>query len=140
MKLKRLYERDAAGGVARNAEGVPKVTDVKVLHETKSGRQNFTPNFVTGGAAEGWLVLGDGKITIKSTDGDLVYVIKRQPGYYCCHCQKRLDDGSGQLTPEGTFGSRRHVDALHKSKKSPDPNNPSGYRKDNYFACDKEVN
>lgn len=128
MYLKRLYKLRDDGELVRDEKGEPTVIGVRVLTETKNGVQKFTPNLVEGGAAEGWLSVANGKITIHGENGDCVYAIKRPPGYYCCHCQKKLSDGAGQP----------HVTANHKDVVSLDRRNPSGYRKDNFYYCTKE--
>jgi hypothetical protein len=114
MWLKRIMERK---GDELSVKGI------KVLHA--SDEHHFSPRLIEGGVSEGWLSMGKGKITIHGEGGDVVYNIARAPGYYCCHCNMKLDDG-GVL-------AQSHV-ATHKAKKSPDKNNPAGYRKDNFYA------
>lgn len=84
---------------------------------------------IEGGAAEGWLSLGGGKVTIAAEGGDVVYAIERPPGHYCCHCDAKLD---------GEHQARAHVASNHKGKASPDEKHPAGYRKDNFYSCVKE--
>ena len=106
---------------------VPPVVAIKVLRAGKT--QHFSPHLIEQGSLQGWLVLADGKVRIKGYDGDVTYKIERTPGYFCCHCQKPLDDGkSGSV----------HVQGTHAGAKSPDPGNPIGYRKDNFYDCVKE--
>lgn len=118
MLLKRVY--DLSGDR-------PRVSGVKILRA--GPRQNLSPRFIEGGVAEGWLSMGKGKVVLHGEDGDVVYRMERIPGYYCCHCGRKLDDGPG---------GQVHVAAAHKGTKSPDPSNPAGYRRDNFYACVRE--
>lgn len=147
MLLKRLYDREESGELKLHeeerldyskldekgqptlvTEKVPQVIGVTIKRPDK-GRHNFSPRFLERGMAEGWLMREGNKITLKADNGTLVYTIERTPGYFCCHCKMPLDDGAGKA----------HVQAAHKGEKSPDPNNPAGYRKDNFYACVREV-
>lgn len=116
LVLKRLY--DAKGAV----------TGVEVKYAKAVGsEQHFSPRLIEGGIAEGWLSTDyTKKLTIDGENKELVYEILRRPGTYCCHCDKSVDD-----SPAGAA----HVAAAHKGKKSPDPSNPSGFRRDNFYAC-----
>jgi hypothetical protein len=80
---------------------------------------------------EGWMSLADGHIVLKVERGEaspIVYRIVSPPGFYCCHCEKALDDGSA---------ARAHVAAAHEGQASPDPDNPAGYRRDNFYRCER---
>lgn len=130
MLLKRLYDHTG---------GAPAVRGVKVLRT--SPRQHFSPRFIEGGIAEGWLSMADRAITIHAEGGRITYRIERGPGYYCCYCGKKVDDSSG---------ARAHIQAAHASRvaagdeeagtvpPSPDPENPAGYRKNSYYDCVRE--
>ena len=120
MMLKRIFDHSGE---------TPRVSHLRVLHA--GPRQNITPRIIGQGAEEGWLSMGGGTITLKTVDGqpDLVYRIVRAPGLYCCHCETRLPDQTG---------ARAHVAEHHPAVPSPDANNPSGYRRDDFFACVKE--
>lgn len=130
MYLKRTYHQDKlvrdekTGKVTEVKPGA--VSGVKILRA--GARQNFSTKIIEQGVAEGWLSLGQGKITIKAEGGDVSYTIERAPGYYCCHCNEKLDDG--------TAGAA-HVSEEHKDAESPDPGNPAGYRRDSFYACAK---
>lgn len=130
MYLKKLYEKDDAGNPV-------KVSGVKLLERrdpetgkrvpAASVRQKFTPRKVFEGTAQGWMSVGQGKITVHTENqGDLVYRIEREPGIYCCHCGSQLPD---QVTARG------HVSKEHAGEKSPDSNNPAGYEDARYFDC-----
>jgi len=118
MWLKRVMDRSG---------DEPKVKGIKVLHA--GDEHHFSPRLIEGGVSEGWLSMSQGKIIIHGEGGDVAYKIVRAPGYYCCHCNAKLDDGGAT--------ARAHL-ATHKAKKSPDVNNPAGYRKDNFYAGVKE--
>jgi hypothetical protein len=100
-------------------------------------RQHFTPGLVEGGQGEGWLSVQGDRLTIHGTTVSngreritpVVYRILRAPGYYCCHCQKAVIDAPT---------AKLHVEAQHPGVASPDPANPAGYRRDNFYACERE--
>ena len=119
MLLKRLYD------VSDPAK--PVVNGVRVLRA--KDRQRFSPDMVEKATAEGWMVLSDGKITLKAESGSIVYRIKRVSGYYCCHCKAPMTDGAA---------ARLHIEKEHAKKPSPDRSNPSGYERIHYFDCVKE--
>jgi hypothetical protein len=95
---------------------------------------HFSQGLLDRCIADGTLSISNGKLTFKTADGipDLVYTIISPPGMFCCHCGESMSDGSA---------ARRHIINSHAGKASPDMNNPSGYRQDNFFLClkDKEV-
>lgn len=142
MRLKRIYDqsklkRDKTTGAVTNI--MPgAVKGVKVMRIDK-GVHHFTETFINAGLVEGWLSMGGGKLTMTADDGEKVsYRIIRTPGIYCCHCDLKLGghrDGNG---PDNKNAQTylEHV-ATHK-KASPDPNNPSGYRDDNFYCCVNE--
>lgn len=126
MYLKRQYD---------HSSGKPVVSGVKLLRANK--RQHFSQSFIDGGMAEGWLSVGGGKITVTGTNGKAEYLIVARPAIYCCHCDEQIGALNEGATPEGAKKMRAHVDGAHKGIVSPDPNNPAGYRQDNFFACVK---
>jgi hypothetical protein len=115
--LKRLYDHSGKE---------PKVSGVNILRHGKT--QKFSPRLVQGGLSEGWLEITGDTITINGKNKKLVYRIDTNPGYYCCFCNASVGDSSGATV---------HLSKEHKGKKSPDKSNPSGYRKDNFYACTK---
>ena len=152
MLLKRLYQKDKEGAlvdadgrqltkktISGGKESITALVDsdgevreavvvgVKVKHA--GDKQHFSPRIIERGVAEGWMSLERGVITIHSDEGDVVYKIKAPPGYFCCHCLQPLG---------GEASSRAHLADAHKGAKSPDAENPAGYRKNNYFDCVKE--
>jgi hypothetical protein len=116
MLLKRVYDHSGKQ---------PKLDHVKVLRA--NDKQHFSTRFVEKSTADGLMSLREGKI-ILHTRPELTYRIVRQPGYYCCHCHQAVDDGAS---------ARLHLESQHKGKKSPDPGNPAGYRRDNFYACER---
>lgn len=118
MMLKRVYD---------HSTGSPVLDHVKVL---RSGAlQNFSTRFVEQGMADGLLTLSGDRLVLH-TKPELGYQVLRRPGYYCCHCNAPLDDAAN---------AKAHLDKEHNGKASPDPGNPAGYRRDNFYAC-KRVN
>lgn len=136
MRLKRIYhqdklERDKAGAVTKMLPGA--VKGVQVLRAGR-GIQHLSRNFIDGGVREGWLVMGEGQVMIRPVEGPaVIYRIVRAPGHYCCHCDAAIVD-AGQMTAGQTKG-QRHVAEAHRGQPSPDPNNPAGYRRDNFYTC-----
>ena len=65
-------------------------------------------------------------IVIDAISGPLVYEIMRRPSRYCCFCQIPLINEAA---------AKVHVIDRHPKAVSPDKQNPSGYRKSNFFAC-----
>jgi len=118
MQLKRVFDKDKSKGL--------KLDHVKVL--TSSEVQKFSTGFVEKQTASGLVSIGDGKITLKTVP-PLSYKIVRGPGMYCCHCDAPLDD-----RPEALL----HLKASHDGLESPDKQNPSGYRVDHFYFCEKE--
>ncbi len=110
----------------------PAVSYVEV--KSASREWHVPPSLVEQGAAEGWLTLGDGRITLKTAGSldNVVYRIVRVPGHYCCHCGEKIeDDGRGTQ-------AREHLAREHTDVRSPDPQNPSGWRRDAFYACELE--
>lgn len=116
MLLKRIYDRSS---------GKPVLDHIKVLRA--GDKQHFSTRFIATGQTIGYVSVADGMITL-TTKPKLVYNIIRAPGYYCCHCDAPMSDGAE---------ARGHLEVEHKGKKSPDPSNPAGYRKDNFYACER---
>lgn len=128
MLLKRLYSHDGP---------YPSVRGIKVLRAGE--RQHFSPRLVEGGVAEGWLSMAEGKIVIHGEDGRVVYRIERTPGFYCCHCGRKLDDSPGAKTHvEKTHGQLGPDGSVVSMPPSPNPENPSGYERINYYDCVKD--
>ncbi len=115
MLLKRLHDEQK------------KVRGVRVLRAGE--KQHFSPDLVLKAQAEGWMVMADGKITIKGEAGDVVYRIVREPGYYCCHDGAPMPDGEA---------ARSYIAEKFPGKPSTDRNNPSGYARIHHFECVKE--
>ena len=68
-----------------------------------------------------------GNIVLHAKPKDLTFKILLSPGYFCCHDNKSLG---------GEQECRDYVAANFKGVESPDKENPSGYRKDNFHACE----
>ena len=109
---------------------LPVVSGVEILRA--KGPHKFSPRFVEGGVMEGWLVLGRGMVTVHGSNGDAVFRIVTQPGYYCSHCGAKLDGGSDGVEQKKHL-AEKHTGVDGKVTKSPDPDNPSGYRLDLFY-------
>lgn len=110
--------------------GVTVDNDLPAVH-------HFAPKTVQAGLVEGWLSIGDGRIVVRTTKGDVAYRIAHGPGRaVCCKCGDTLDM-EGQATSAGLVERRlAHVGAC--DGKGEDPNNPAGYRVDLYWDCELE--
>ena len=110
-----------------DANDPPKISHIEV--KRVGDKQNLSPGFIDRGIAECWLSIGNGKITIKTVDGepDLVFDIKRVPGHYSCFTGEKLN---------GEDDAKAHVKA--QKDDSPDPEHPSGYRQNLYYECVRE--
>jgi len=153
MKLKRLFDWSAPrrswpknvtarheplvapDGTVITEQITPPVRCVRL--RTAPERQHFSQGMVEGAMAEGWLAITRDRIVISSEDGPVAYDIERRPGRYCCHCGEKLadDDHTNPASPGAL--ARQHVEAEHKGKKSPDPENRSGYCCIRYYDCVK---
>ena len=108
-------------------KSIPPVVAIKILNA--SPVMHFSPRLIEQGSMQGWLTVSSGKVILKGVDGEVSYKITDVPGFFCCHCNMPLTD---------ELASRLHIKETHGKKKSPDPSNPSGYRKDNFYNCVKE--
>ena len=136
MELKRLYKKDALGGVVyeidKHSDGYfPVVIGVEIKRLPVNGKQKLSPKLIKQGKEQGWLTISDDLIQINDTKFKIVGV----PSHECLHC------GHVDLSQDMTGQTcRNHIAAKHKGKKSPDPdNNPSGYVRHNYYMTEVEV-
>lgn len=144
MMLKRIYKTPPDWAPVRNVRGPdgtlpdptrpegaclnpPALDYVSLGHTGIDRRQNFSERLIQTAIAEGWCSLGQGQLTLHVMPEDLVYTIERLPGVYCCHCGARLEAGDR--------AARAHVAQQHAGAASPDPANPSGYRRVNAYEC-----
>lgn len=117
MQMKRLYDADK------------KMVGVKIVH-LSPGRQHFRPELFMSSLAAGWASMVDNKYVIHNTGGDdAVFTVVSKPGYYCCHDEEPLAN---------EVLAKAHVATQHAGVASPDKQNPSGYRKQNFYHCNKE--
>lgn len=118
MLLKRVYDS--------SDPAAPQLDHVRLLHA--GVRQRFSPRFLHQAQADGWVIL-DGDRLMFQTRPVVTYRVERPPGTYCCHC--------GAAAP-GTLEAQAHLKAVHAGVRSPDPMNPAGYRRDNFYECRRE--
>lgn len=105
-------------------DGVLDYVEVK----QSSIEQNFTQEFINDSVSSGLMSFSKGKI-ILHTKPELIYAVVRTPGFYCCHDNEKL---SSELD------AKTYTNNKFNGIKSPDDNNPVGYRKDNFFHCVQE--
>jgi hypothetical protein len=138
MLLKRHYRRTPKGELVTP----PQLDHVEVKHTGTKAEQNFSESLVRNGVAGGFVTLGKGRLVLHVKPEDLVYAIKRVPGYYCCHCGVALPDAGAFVSvshlPGVTVGMQ-HVADAHGKAKSPDPGNPSGYCRLNHYETTLEA-
>ena len=91
-------------------------------------RENLPTAFVDRAVLEGWATLDRGKLVLHAKP-KVTYTILRGPGRYCCH------DDTGPF--ESAEAAAAYVAANFDGADSPDPDNPAGYRVDNFYACEK---
>ena len=119
MEIKRVFKTDNDG------QPTDDLDYVRVSRVSK--RQNFTQRFIDRAIQEGFASLVKGELVIHARPDELIYKILRMPGYFCCHDNAPL--GSEKEAVE-------YLDANFDGAASPDANNPAGYRKDNFLACE----
>jgi hypothetical protein len=122
----------------------PPIDHFIIRHTGTHKEQNFSDRMVQAGLVAGFASIANGELTLKAEPEDLVYKILRGPGYYCCHCGEQLVDANlfvkDPKTGESTEVTRGmvHVDTVHNGEESPDPSNPSGYRRVAGYECELE--
>jgi len=117
------------GGDGKMKVAVPPVRGITVLRARSV--QRFTQNLINGGLREGWLGMSGGRIHITAESGNLTYLIIRTPGAYCCHCDESVPGGG---SPASAEESLTHVAQAHPEETCPDPQNPAGYRVENFYT------
>jgi len=117
MEIKRIFKKDADGEMVLETIKVKRISKI----------QNFTQKFFDKALREGFASMSKGLFILHTVDGDLEYKIIRSPGYFCCFDNKALGDQKE---------CRAYIESNFKGKDSPDLNNQSGYRKDNFHACE----
>lgn len=115
MLLKRHYD---------HSSGQPVLDYVEAKRYSKN--QHFTQNFVNKAIEQEFLTMSKGSI-ILHTRPELTYKIIAVPGYFCCHDNTALG---------GEKEAKTYVEENFAQEKSPDNENPCGYRKDNFYRCE----
>lgn len=100
------------------------VCGVKILHVKP--RWHVSPPLLEQGRVQGWLRLTGTTLTVRGENRQVVYEVIRIPGHYCCHCEQEVGESVAGAT---------HVASVHPGVPSPDPNNPHGHRRDNFYTC-----
>ena len=132
LQLRKLADRSGdppPEGEAWPLAGVTITGDPPEIHQ-------FATSFVTRAAAEGWLTLGRGKITIHA-ETDVTWTITEEPGAYCDLCDARIGDGPA-TTSEQAAPRLAHVADCDGSN-DPSPENPAGYRVTDYYLSELEI-
>ncbi|CAB4182479.1 hypothetical protein UFOVP1077_7 [uncultured Caudovirales phage] len=130
MKLKRKFEPVAlaawqdkypTANTRRTTAEKPPMSHIEVL--SASPRWHVPHDLIETGVAEGWISVGDGKLTLKTGPDveDVVYKIVRIPGHYCDLCHAKLESSN-----EGPD----HLAAHHGGSGT--------WRRDNFYFCTLE--
>lgn len=91
-----------------------KCTHVIVKHTGIEPEQNFSHRLVEQAVAEGWMRIDGTVLTVKAEPEDLVYTLKRRPGYYCSTTGERIpisDLAMGRMRATG-IGDLTRQEAL----------------------------
>lgn len=108
-----------------DANDLPDIEYIEIKH--CGDKQNLNQRFIDRGIAEGWLSIGEGRISIKTDGEPLVFNIERVPGRYSCYDGCKLN---------GEAEAKAHVAA--QDGDSPDPAHPAGYCHQLYYQCIRE--
>lgn len=84
MLLQKQYEKDP------KTQAPQRVSHVLVKHTGLKPEQNFSRRLVESALADGWMTLDGATLTMKGDPEDLVYLVKRDPGYYCVSTGERI--------------------------------------------------
>ena len=122
MKLKRQYDKKTLKSKR------PTILYVDVQNGGKEWRPSG--RIINRGAAEGWLSIVDGVITLKTHPDldDVKYRIMAPPGYYCCFDGEPLPDEKA---------AKRYVETHFKGKTSPSANYPAGYARHHFYITER---
>lgn len=138
LRLRKRADRSGPEP-ARNADGKPEtpwpLAGVDIEGDPPE-RHHFPVDMVTKAVGEGWISLNQGRLTIHTLDGDVIYRIDRTPGAYCCHCGQRIGDGPAATSREADR-RRTHTDECCDGADHP-AEWPGGYEVINYFDCTLE--
>lgn len=137
MLLKKIYEKNAAGKPVR-------VSHVAIGHTGTHAEQNFSSGLVAAGVSDGWITISGDQLVMKAYPEDLVYTVKRAPGYYCVHDGARMPISELALAEFANGGKSKlaareaaaYLEAHgYAGVKSTDPRNPAGYLRSEVYEC-----
>ncbi len=136
MRLERIYQNVGTKD--------QRVVAVRILHG--GSRQRFTPHLLGQAEKEGWLKREGDRVIIQTENRKVVYRTLRIPGYYCCTCGAPLPGAEEAkmhvsqhpaVAPVQTWW-QRFLGQPAPAPVIPDPQNPAGYRQDNFYECVRE--
>ena len=136
MLLKRHYDPDSL------AAGAPRITHIEVKHTGTTPSQNFSTSLVAEGLRAGFISLQEDLLTLHAKPVDLLYTVKRRPGYYCSHNGARMDLSAeaygdpaiAAVEAQQYLKANGFADAA-----SPDPQNPAGYQRLHHYECELDA-
>jgi hypothetical protein len=127
MRLKRQYDDKG------------ECNGVLVMHTGTTPEQNFSTDLVATAQAQGWMAIDGDKLKLKSACGaELLYTVRRTPGYYCCHDGAPIPiSAAGWMDPRvASAEARAYLKANgFEGRPSPDAGNPAGYCRINAYEC-----
>lgn len=131
---------------------LPPIQHIEVEQHPRNGIWNISKKLLEEGMADGWLSIQDGKVVIRTADGepDVEYQILRRPGHYCCYCGEKLQNSKSApehiAQHEGEAYAKRDPDGSLPDDFDPTDqftrdqlNNPSGWGLFNEFRCERIV-
>lgn len=74
----------------RQYNSAGKCTHVRVKHTGTEHEQNFSRRLVLQAVTDGWMKVEGATLTIKAEPENLIYDVKRHPGYYCTSTGERM--------------------------------------------------
>lgn len=142
--------------------GEPVVSHLEIRTGPEVGeRQKFSPRVIQRGIVEGWLSFGGGKAVVTTAPDlpDMELQVVAGPGLRCCFCEAELTDEAAarnHVLDEHEASGKKDAFELHVLEdavddegapmkrsirsgfvKSPDPENPAGYRGDNFYLLER---
>lgn len=108
------------------------VTHLEVRDTGASPEQNFSHRFVEDGVAQGWITLTADTLTVRAQPEDLVFALRRQPGYYCSSTGERIPISSTSWN-SARRGELARAEALRWL--TANGKEPSDYEVTNAYEC-----
>ena len=113
------------------AEGeISAPTGIQIMKFPRANRHNWGSRMLERHIKAGFMSMTKKQITMKATNGTMVWDILKTPGFYCDHCGEKIE------SDELGASARLHVASEHGDA-PPMEGNPCGYKKLNSFHCEE---